>query len=59
MRPTFDEIVEARGRLDGAVTVTPGNPSLVLSSKFGCEVYDMLEYPHECGFWLVNFGAAQ
>lgn len=49
MRPTFDEIVAAKGRLDGGVAVTPCSPSLVLSSLFGCEVYNKMEYLQESG----------
>lgn len=49
MRPTFDEILAAKGRLDGGVAVTPCSPSLVLSSMFGCTVYNKMEYLQESG----------
>ncbi|HLO97135.1 MAG TPA: pyridoxal-phosphate dependent enzyme [Fimbriimonas sp.] len=49
MRPTFDEILAAKERLDGGVAITPCSPSLVLSSMFGCEVYNKMEYLQESG----------
>lgn len=49
MRPTFDEILAAKERIFPGINVTPCSYSPILSSLFGCEIYNKMEYLQETG----------
>ncbi|MBI1332981.1 MAG: threonine ammonia-lyase [Armatimonadetes bacterium] len=56
MRPTFEEILAAKERIFPGITVTPCRHSRILSSMFGCEIYNKMEYLQETGSFKERGG---
>lgn len=56
MRPTFDEILAAKERIFPGINVTPCSHSPILSTMFGCEIYNKMEYLQETGSFKERGG---